>query len=94
MKQQIARFSPHQNAKVFAVLMAIGSLVFILPFMVFAGMMAPAGMGAPMFVLVLFPILYLVVGYVTVAIGCAIYNYMYQHIGGIEYEARNPAADA
>lgn len=44
MKQQIARFSPHQNGKVFAVLMAVGSLV--------------------------------------------IYNLLFKHIGGIEFEAR------
>lgn len=94
MKQQIARFSPHQNAKVFAVLMALGSLVFVLPFMLFAGMMTPQGMGPPMFILVLFPLFYLVFGYLMVAIGCAIYNAMFRHIGGIEFESEAPRTDA
>lgn len=94
MKQQIARFSPHQNAKVFAVLMALGSLVFVVPFMLFAGMMTPEGMGPPMFMFVLFPVVYLVFGYVMVAIGCAIYNYMVPYIGGIEYESQAPGNDA
>jgi len=31
MKKQIVRFSPHQNAKVSAILMAVGSLVFLVP---------------------------------------------------------------
>ena len=30
MKTQIKRFSPHQNAKVFSVLMAVGSLPMLL----------------------------------------------------------------
>jgi hypothetical protein len=94
MKQQIAKFSPHQNAKVLAVLMAIGSLVFVLPFMLFAGMMTPEGMGPPMFMLVLFPLFYLVFGYLMVAVGCAIYNAMFRYIGGIEFEAGEPRNDA
>lgn len=32
MKKQIKRMSPHQNGKVFGVLMAIASLVFVVPF--------------------------------------------------------------
>lgn len=94
MKQQILRFSPHQNAKVFAVLMALGSLVFVVPFMLFAGMMTPEGMGPPMFVFVLFPVFYLVFGYVMVAVGCVIYNFMVRYIGGIEFESQDPKADA
>ena len=35
MKQQVARFSPHQNGKVFAVLVAVTSLIFLVPFLLF-----------------------------------------------------------
>jgi len=88
MKQQIARFSPHQNAKVFAVLAAVSSLVFIIPFALFALASTPADARPPLLFFLGMPILYLVMGYVTVAIGCALYNALYKHIGGIEFEAR------
>jgi hypothetical protein len=88
MKQQIARFSPHQNGKVFAVLALVSSVVFMVPFMVIAFASAPAAARPPLFFVLGMPILYLVMGYVSVAIGCAVYNVMYKHIGGIEFEAR------
>lgn len=91
MKQQIERFSPHQNAKVFAVLMAVGSLVFLVPFFVFASIVAPAEQAPPIWMVLLFPVIYLVFGYLTVIAGCALYNFMYRYIGGIEYTARRDA---
>lgn len=95
MKVQISRFSPHQNAKVFAVLMALASLVFAVPmFLVF--WMLPAGVDAhgnavqppPLLMPLLFPLVYLGMGYVMVRIACWVYNAMFSHIGGIEYEVR------
>ncbi len=94
MKQVITRFSPHQNAKVMAVLMAVGSLVFVVPLMLFAGMMTPHGMAPSMVMLVLFPVFYLVVGYLMVAVGCAIYNTLVRYTGGLEFESGNPPSDA
>lgn len=88
MKQQIARFSPHQNGKVFAILMMVCSLVFVVPFVLIAFIAAPTGAKPPMLFFLAMPIFYLVMGYVSVAIGCAIYNAMFRHIGGIEFEAR------
>jgi hypothetical protein len=93
MKHQVARFSPHQNAKVFGVLMAISSLVFVVPFGLFAVATAPAGDRAPMVMFLAMPLLYLVFGYLSVAVGCAVYNFMFGYIGGIEYESRT-AGDA
>jgi hypothetical protein len=92
MKQQIERFSPHQNAKVFAVLMAVGSLVFLVPFFIFASFAAPAEQAPPAWLFLLFPVIYLVLGYIMVAVGCALYNFMYRYIGGIEYTAKSDAA--
>jgi hypothetical protein len=88
MKQQIARFSPNQNGKVFAVLMAVGALVFVVPFMLIAFLSAPAEAKPPMLFFLAMPIIYLVMGYISVAIGCAIYNALFKHIGGIEFESR------
>jgi hypothetical protein len=96
VKIQIARLSPHQNAKVFAVLMAIGSLVFVVPMFV-AFQFIPPGVdaqGNPVnppstaFVL-LFPFIYLVLGYLMVAAGCWLYNVMVRFLGGFEYETRD-----
>lgn len=92
---QIARFSPHQNAKVLAVLMAVGSLFFAVPMFIAFSFM-PSGVdarGNPVappspFLTLLFPLFYLVVGYVMVAIACWLYNFIAQYVGGIEYEVR------
>lgn len=88
MKQQVAKLSPHQNGKVFAILMALSSLVFIVPFGLFAVVSAPAGARGPMFMFLVMPLIYLVFGYVSIAIGCAVYNYMFKYIGGIEFESQ------
>lgn len=92
MKRQIKRMSPHQNGKVFGVLMALSSLVFVIP-MVLAFSLMPTPVdqqgqpaGPPVFIFILFPVLYLVMGYIMVAVGCALYNFTFKYIGGIEYE--------
>jgi Ca2+/H+ antiporter len=86
MRVQIQRFSPHRNAKVFAVLFAVSSPVFVVPVMLIAGLAAPKDQGQPMFMAILFPIMYLVFGYISVAVGCWMYNVMFKHIGGIEFD--------
>lgn len=92
MKQQIKRFSPHQNAKVFAILMAVGCLPMLL-LMVAASLLAPSPTDAqgnpvdiPVLIYAIFPVIYLVFGYIFVVIGCWIYNLMFGLIGGIEVE--------
>lgn len=95
MKTQIQRLSPHQNAKVFGVLMAISSLLFLIPMMLIMSFAAPVvdAEGNPVaqpsvgFFLFL-PIVYLIFGYLMTAVGCAIYNFMFKYLGGIEYESR------
>lgn len=92
MKRQIKRLSPHQNGKVFAVLMTIGAIVMFIPMalmMYFIGPQTDAQgnpVEFPIFMFVILPVFYLVFGYISVAIGCAIYNFCYRFIGGIEFE--------
>ncbi len=85
MKQQIARFSPHQNAKVMAVMMAVTSLIFLIPFVLLATVFG-AGRAAPLWMIIVAPLFYLVIGYISMVIGCAIYNVLVPFTGGIEYE--------
>ena len=92
MKQQVARFSPHQNGKVFAVLMAVTSLIFLVPFFLLFSSFGPAQGRPPMFMLLVFPLVYLVFGYISVVIGCAIYNFLYKFVGGIEFESTTDGA--
>jgi ABC-type multidrug transport system fused ATPase/permease subunit len=95
MKKQISRLSPHQNGKVFGVLFATASLLFAIPSFIAFMLMAPPtdAMGNPMappaYVFLLFPLLYLVMGYLTVAVICALYNFLYKYIGGIEFDERS-----
>ena len=93
MKTQIKRMSPHQNGKVFGVLMAATSLVFLIPMllvMVAAMREMDQEMGffsaGPAVIFVVFPVLYLVFGYVFIAIGCMVYNTIAKFVGGIEFD--------
>ena len=92
MVQQIERFSPHQNAKVFAVLMAISSLVLLIPFMGLVALTAPANARPPIWLFAIAPLFYLVIGYIMVVIACWFYNVMFRFIGGIEFTSRDKAA--
>ena len=96
MKIQVSRFSPHQNGKVFGVLMAIATVFFAVP-MFFVFLYMPPGVDArgntinppPAWIVILFPLFYLVMGYIMVAVGCWFYNLMFRYIGGIEFETRD-----
>ena len=92
MKKQINRLSPHQNAKVFGILMAVASLAFVIPmFAIMYFSIPPVDQnGNPVgffrFMILLFPFLYLIFGYLMTIIGSIIYNQLYKFIGGFEFE--------
>jgi hypothetical protein len=90
MKHQIARFSPHQNGKVFAILMAVASLVIFIPTAVIF-MATGAGKGMSVLPMLLAPIAYLIFGYIATVIWCALYNVLYKVVGGIEFESTDSA---
>lgn len=94
MKIQIRRFSPHQNAKVISILMAVSSLVLFVPLYLLFVLVPPEDGQArpPVYMLLVFPLVYLVMGYVMVAIACAIYNLVARYTGGIEYDTEDGAA--
>lgn len=92
--KQIKRFSPHQTAKVVAVLMAIGSLPMFIPMILISMFTMPLmdaqGSSSDFFGLsfffLIFPIFYLIIGYISIWIGCWLYNIMYRFVGGFEFE--------
>jgi hypothetical protein len=94
MKIQIKRFAPHQNAKVIAVLMAVSSLMLFVPVYLLFTIVPPVEgqPRPPAFMFLILPLVYLVMGYLMVAIGCALYNVVCKSTGGIEYEADSKEA--
>jgi hypothetical protein len=98
VKKQIKRLSPHQNGKVFAILFALGSLPFLIIMLLGMFMSMPDmdqhgnPIGAPYFMFVVFPVLYLIFGYISVVVGSAIYNFMFKYISGFEFETNDENA--
>lgn len=92
MKSQIRRFPPHQNAKVFAVVMAACIIPFFIPMALMMSFTMPEidqhgnPIEFPLMMFWIMPLFYLVFGYISVVIGCFIYNFLYRFVGGIEIE--------
>lgn len=90
MKQQVARLSPHQNAKVLAVLVSTMALVALLPVAAIA-----MAYGAPMTLdptlLLVAAVAYVLLNYALTAAGCLLYNGLARVVGGLEFEARGGA---
>ena len=92
MKKQISRLSPHQNGKIAGILMAVTSLVFVVPMSLAMFFSAPAvdqygnTIAFPKFLVILLPILYLVVGYLFMVVCSVVYNFLFKYIGGFEFE--------
>ena len=97
MKVQIKRASPHQNGKVLGLLMAISSLIIVIPmFLIF--MFAPQQTDAegnpvsiPAYVAFVFPIMYLIFGYIGGAISSMFYNVIVKFVGGFQFELEDLA---
>ena len=80
-------------------LMAFSTLIFVVPIAVMFSFIPPgvdshgneiARPSAALFLL--FPIAYLVVGYIMTLVGCVLYNFISKYIGGIEYESHDSEA--
>lgn len=98
MKKQIKRFSPHQSGKVFGILMAVCSLIFLVPMFAIMLFSMPHAdpqenpVGFPKMMIFIMPVMYLVFGYISVAIGSFVYNFFTKYIGGIEFELEDKNA--
>ena len=99
MKKQIKRLSAHQNGKVFGMLMAVSTFPFILIMFFFMQLASPQvdlsgnPIEFPKFILLVFPFMYLLFGYLSVGFGCIVYNFTQKYIGGFEYETSDVHSD-
>jgi hypothetical protein len=85
MKTQIVRVSALQSAKVMAVLYFVISIPLVLFIAIPAILARQAGAG--LFMLVLMPVMYLVLGFLFSLLGAWIYNVIAASIGGFEFVA-------
>jgi hypothetical protein len=91
MKIRIVRLSSHQNAKVLAVMTASVSALIAIPLgIIFLFIPVPTQPGAPHpppgWLFMLFPLLYLILGYLGARVWCAVYNLFAKLTGGLEFE--------
>jgi len=82
---QVRRFGIFQTAKVMGILYALVGLI-LLPFYLLIAAFTPRGTGYGIGVAIAIPILYGICGFIFIAIGCAIYNWVAGMVGGIEVE--------
>jgi hypothetical protein len=85
MKTHIVRVSVLQSAKVMAVLYFAMSIPLVLLISIPALLAKQAGAG--LFMLVLVPVVYMVVGFLFSLLGAWIYNLIAASIGGFEFVA-------
>ena len=93
MKLTLQRIAPLQAGKIFGALYGLLSLLFIPMMILFMGAAALAGgkpVGPPMFVavgmMVLAPLFYALMGFITGLIGAWVYNLLAGWMGGFELE--------
>lgn len=91
--KRVKRFGVFQTAKVASIIMFFVSFLFTLPFWLVGGLigefLGPAFPGIPfkgsLFFLFI-PFFYAIVGFISTAISCLVYNFIARWTGGIELE--------
>jgi len=83
MKIQIKRIAPVQAGKISAALYGLLSLI-IVPCVVLASIFAPKGGHFPIYLALIFPIIYAGLGFLLGALCAFIYNVVAKWFGGIE----------
>jgi len=92
MRQQITRLAPVQTAKVMAALYGLMGFIFI-PVAYFAMGFAPNEARPGGWFLILVPLAYAAFGFVFVAIGCLLYNFVASFTGGVEVDIEPASRD-
>ncbi len=95
---RIRRFGVVRTANVFAILYFLITLVFVIPFAIILasagtitttdqfGNAVTVGTGLSWIVLLFFPFLYAILGWIFTAIFCLLYNLSSRFVGGIEVD--------
>lgn len=83
MRYRVTRISVHQTSKTLAVVYGLIGLIFV-PIGLIVSAATPAEQRIPPLVWLLFPIVYLVIGYLGTVIGSAAYNLIARLTGGVE----------
>ena len=93
MKKAITKLSIHRTALTFALVMALTSLLFLIPMsFTFMNMPAvgpdgaPVKMAMPIGFMIAMPFLYFILTYIMTAIGSWVYNQAAKFTGGIQFE--------
>lgn len=93
MIRQITSFNPHKTALTVALVMSIGSLLFVVPMALLMSFIPeppnqanhPNGMMFPGFFFLCMPVFYFIFGYLFTAFSAWIYNKIARFTGGIEF---------
>lgn len=90
--RRIVRLNPHHNGIVVGAWMAVTSLLFMAPMLLFGAFVVSTNdlqyPSSTVALFVAFPFLYFVVAYLSTYVGCWLYNVVSRYTGGIEYESR------
>ncbi|MCC1496779.1 hypothetical protein [Alcanivorax sp. 1008] len=93
MTKSIVKVSAHKAALTFSCVMALSSIVFLVPMsLLFLNAPMHDANGNPVnpapfwIMLVVMPIIYLIMGYIMTIIGAWIYNFVSRFTGGIQFE--------
>jgi uncharacterized membrane protein YvlD (DUF360 family) len=85
LKKRIVRVSPLQAGKVLALLYGIISIPFV-AIMAAVSLIGQNQSGPPLLVMLAFPVIYVVFGFIFTVIGAWLYNVVANWTGGIEFE--------
>ena len=89
MKKQLVNISMLQSAKVAGALYLVISIPFIILFTLFTMFRGGlSGFFGSLFMMVITPVIYAVVGFVFTLIGAFVYNIVASKIGGFEYVSK------
>lgn len=93
--KRVKRFGVYQTSKVAAIILFLLTLVFVVPVAIVGSIVGSMFGGADffpgfpiasVFLVVLLPVFYGIIGFVSTAISCAVYNLISKWTGGIELE--------
>ena len=82
MKKQISSFSIHQTSKVIAIIYFVFIAIFAIPWGIY---LLFAGVGSDSLFIFLLPFLYMLLGYIGMAVFAFVYNLVAGTFGGIEF---------